>query len=206
MKPTSLTHLAAGLILAAAAGASSAQVGLSLSVGSPGFYGAIDIGGGVPPPAVVYQQPMLIGPAAVGVAPLYLYVPPEQYGSWGVYCGYYNACNRPVYFVQPTWYQRTYVPYYRSHRGYYDGRRSQFAGHAYRGPAHDMHRPGAGPRPNDHRPPAEAMRRGGPAPAAHLDNRRAPPATMERRGAPAPAPHMSNNHPQERHPDNNHHR
>ena len=160
MQAKAFLHFAAGLILASAA-ASSAQAQVSLAIGSPGFYGAIDIGGGVAAPAVVYQQPMMIAPVAVAPEPLYLYVPPEQYGNWGQYCGYYDACGRAVFFVQPTWYQRTYVPYYRSHRSFYDGRRAQFDRHHYRPGGPGAHRGGPAPRG------------GGPA---HFDNHRGGPS------------------------------
>ena len=32
--------------------------------------------------------------------PLSLYVPPGHQKNWGKYCGRYNACGQPVYFVQ----------------------------------------------------------------------------------------------------------
>ena len=36
----------------------AADVGVSVSVGQPGFYGRIDIGG-MPPPRLVYAQPIV---------------------------------------------------------------------------------------------------------------------------------------------------
>ena len=124
MKMRPFSYLAAGMILAAAA-AAPAQAQVALSVGTPGFYGAIDLGD-APAPALVYQQPTIIQPAAVGVEPMYLYVPPAQYANWGSYCAMYGACDRPVYFVSRDWYSRVYVPHYRSHRAYYMGRRAEF--------------------------------------------------------------------------------
>jgi len=92
----------------------AADVGVSVSVGQPGFYGHIDIGD-FPPPAVIYQQPVLVQQVPVGVVaqPMYLRVPPGQYKHWNKYCGKYGACGRPVYFVRDSWYNNVYVPQYR---------------------------------------------------------------------------------------------
>jgi len=116
------------VLLAPLAAFAGANVGVSVNVGQPGFYGQIDLGG-VPPPPVIYAQPMVIQPGPPGVVypPLYLRVPPGHYRNWRYYCGRYNACGRPVYFVNDGWYRHTYVPYYRQHhnRHYYNdnGRR-----------------------------------------------------------------------------------
>jgi hypothetical protein len=123
MTTKSLSCLAAGMILAVAAAPAQAQV--AISVGTPGVYGAIDVGN-APAPALVYQQPVAIETVPVGVAPMYLYVPPAQYAAWGSYCAQYNACDRQVYFVSRDWYSRRYVPYYNAHRSYYEGRRGAF--------------------------------------------------------------------------------
>jgi hypothetical protein len=61
--------------LAAAALSTPAAAQVSVSIGQPGFYGRIDIGG-YPAPALIYPEPMIIRPAPVAVAPLYLRVPP----------------------------------------------------------------------------------------------------------------------------------
>ncbi len=103
-------------VLAVAAVPAFAQVGVSVSVGQPGFYGQIDIGG-APPPQVIYTQPVLVERTAVYAAPVYLRVPPGYARHWNRHCGYYNACGRPVYFVRDGWYSRQYVPYYRAHHG-----------------------------------------------------------------------------------------
>ncbi|MDR0275168.1 MAG: hypothetical protein LBI48_07485 [Burkholderiaceae bacterium] len=179
MKAKTVSHLVLGVILAAGAVTGQAQTAVSLSIGQPGFYGAIDIGGGAPPPALVYQQPVAIQPVAVGMAPLYLYVPPDQYANWGTYCGYYNACNRSVYFVDSGWYQRVYVPHYRSHRSMYDRRRANFARYTYRPPA------------RMDRSPARVEHRSAP-PAPRVNSPR-PPVRMESRSAPPPRP--VNTHP-----------
>jgi len=60
-----------------------------------------------PVPGVVYE-------------PLYLRVPPGHAKSWKRYCGRYDACGRPVYFVQDNWYRNQYIPAYRERRGEYD--------------------------------------------------------------------------------------
>jgi hypothetical protein len=77
---------------------------------------------------------MIIRPAPVAVAPLYLRVPPGHAKNWRRYCDRYRACGRPVYFVQDDWYRHEYAPRYQErhgHRkhdrdyrdGYRDGRR-----------------------------------------------------------------------------------
>ena len=40
--------------------------------------------------------------------PLYLYVPPGHAKDWGKHCYRYNACGRPVYFVQENWVRERY--------------------------------------------------------------------------------------------------
>lgn len=85
------------------------DVGVSVTVDRPGFYGSIDIGD--VRPRVVNVEPVIIAPV-VGVrpAPLYMHVPPGHAKKWSRYCGHYNACGRPVYFVQDDWYEREYKP------------------------------------------------------------------------------------------------
>jgi hypothetical protein len=82
------------------------NVGVSISVQQPGVYGRIDIGN-YPNVQVVYPQPVVIvpGPVAVQRQPIYLYVPPRHQRGWDRYCGRYNACGQPVYFVQEQWVQ-----------------------------------------------------------------------------------------------------
>src|SRR5690606_36262735 len=70
------------LVLVAALAATDApalatDVGVSVSIGQPGFYGTIDIGN-VPRPQVIYAEPVVIQPVPVGVVrrPVYLHVPP----------------------------------------------------------------------------------------------------------------------------------
>jgi uncharacterized protein YcfJ len=106
-------------MLATLALAAPAFADVSVSVGQPGFYGRIDVGSGLPPPRLVYAQPVVIesGPVAVVRPPIYLRVPPGHAKNWRKHCRQYNACGERVYFVQDGWYNDVYVPYYR--RGAY---------------------------------------------------------------------------------------
>jgi hypothetical protein len=95
----------------------SAQTGISIGIGQPGFYGQLNLNG-YPAPSLLYPQPVLIQPlpGAVGGygygAPIYLRVPPGHARNWARYCARYGACSRPVYFVQDSWYNNVYVPRY----------------------------------------------------------------------------------------------
>jgi hypothetical protein len=125
--------LATIFVLAAASAASAADVGVSVSVGQPGFYGRIDIGS-FPHPEVIYPKPVVIRPAPAHVVyePLYLRVPPGHQKKWSKHCSKYNACNRPVYFVKDKWYNDVYVPQHRAHP-------DQYRNHDQK---HDWHRDG----------------------------------------------------------------
>ena len=96
----------------------AADVGVSVQVGEPGFYGRIDIGT-FPQPQVIYRRPVVVQPVPVGVvrAPIYLRVPPGHAKHWGKHCREYNACGEPVYFVQDRWYNEEYAPRYREQHG-----------------------------------------------------------------------------------------
>lgn len=108
MKKTIFAAMLSGLALPA-----MAQVGVSVSVGQPGFYGQINIGS-APPPQLVYTQPVTVEPAPEFAGPpIYLHVPPGHEKHWDRHCAEYNACGRPVYFVRDDWYNNQYVPYYR---------------------------------------------------------------------------------------------
>jgi hypothetical protein len=110
------------LAFAAIAAPVSAQVGVSIGVNQPGFYGQINIGD-VPQPQVVYAQPMVIAQppptVVVPAQPIYLHVPPGHIKHWEKHCHEYNACNRPVYFVQEDWFNRVYLPQHGQQGGYY---------------------------------------------------------------------------------------
>jgi hypothetical protein len=115
------------LACALAVSAQAADVGVSVSVGQPGFYGRIDIGN-APRPEVVYSKPVVIRPhAEVVEEPIYLRVPPGHAKHWRKKCSKYNACGRPVYFVKEQWYNDVYVPHHRAQVGRHgdrDGKRS----------------------------------------------------------------------------------
>ncbi len=102
------------VIAAVAAVPALADVGASIAVSQPGFYGQINIGD-FPRPAVIYAEPVWIARPAkvVYVQPIYLRVPPGHEKKWEKHCGEYGACGRPVYFVREDWYQTKYVPHYQ---------------------------------------------------------------------------------------------
>ena len=102
----------------------AADVGVSVSIGQPGFYGQIDIGG-YPPPPVIYRQPRIIERIEVEREPIYLRVPPGHAKHWSQHCREYNACGEKVYFVQDGWYNREYAPRYKEqHNEHRDDYRS----------------------------------------------------------------------------------
>lgn len=126
----------AASLLAVSAGA-SAQVGVSIHVGEPGFYGRIDIGQ-VGPPPVVYQQPIIVQRPAhyVEAPPLYLRVPPGHQKHWEKHCREYNACGQRVLFVREDWYVNEYAPRYRQEREAEHGRNHEEHGKGH-GRGHD---------------------------------------------------------------------
>ena len=114
-----LSLLIAPLLAIAASSALAADVGVSVSIGQPGFYGRIDIGN-APPPVLVYPQPVVVvQPVRVvqPVQPVYLHVPPGHAKNWSKHCHKYDACSRPVYFVKDDWYNNVYVPHHEQHQG-----------------------------------------------------------------------------------------
>lgn len=106
--------LLAASLLALSASAFATDVGVSINIGQPGFYGRIDIGD-YPQPQVLYRQPVIVQRPVhyVEQAPVYLRVPPGHAKNWSKHCGKYNACGQRVYFVQDNWYNNQYVPRYR---------------------------------------------------------------------------------------------
>lgn len=108
--------LAAAVLAASAVTATSpaiaADVAVSITSGSPNFYGRIDIGN-FPQPQVVYAQPMIIERQPVVAPPLYLRVPPGHMKKWSKHCAAYNACGQRVYFVKDEWYTNVYAPHER---------------------------------------------------------------------------------------------
>ncbi|WP_293759995.1 hypothetical protein [uncultured Aquitalea sp.] len=103
--------LLAGALALCAAQTFAADVGISIQIGEPGFYGQLDLGDIVP--LVINPHPVIISPVVVQQPPLYLRVPPGHIHDWRRYCGRYHACDRPVYFVQDQWYRNEYAPRYR---------------------------------------------------------------------------------------------
>ncbi len=116
--------LAAAVAATALPALAEPNIGVSVSVNQPGFYGRIDLGDVQQPQVVVVNpQPVVVAPSPVAVyqQPIYLRVPPGHARQWSRYCGRYGACGQPVYFVQEQWYQQRYLPGHRGYRGH-DGR------------------------------------------------------------------------------------
>lgn len=133
-----MKHLigSACVALAVVSAPAMAQVGVSVSVGQPGFYGQINIGS-APIPQLIYPRPVVIAPAPqyIGAAPIYLRVPPGHARHWARHCAAYGACGRPVYFVTDDWYEHNYIPYYKQHRGHFKNGK----GHSKHGKGHSKH-------------------------------------------------------------------
>lgn len=120
----------------------AADVGVSVSIGQPGFYGRIDIGDyPYPQPQVIYRQPRIIERVYVEREPIYMRVPPGHAKSWRKHCHQYGACGERVYFVKDYWYNNEFVPHYQEqHRGqdsHRDKRRSNEGNGNGRGHGHD---------------------------------------------------------------------
>lgn len=111
------------LTISAFSTAHAADVGVSVTVGHPGFYGRIDISDyPYPQPRVIYRQPRVIERVYIEREPIYLRVPPGHARNWRKHCYKYDACDERVYFVQDSWYSREYAPHYREyHRDHRDG-------------------------------------------------------------------------------------
>lgn len=161
----------AAAALGTAANFAYADIGVSVNIGQPGFYGRLDIGN-YPPPVLIYPEPVVIQrvPPGITYQPLYLRVPPGHARNWGRYCHRYGACGRPVYFVQDTWYNDVYVPRHRELHGerayrYDDRRRFDGDGRSDRryAPSYPPeHRPGNVPRGGPDYPPGPRPGPGGP--------------------------------------------
>ena len=127
-------------LAAGCAGAASAQTSVSIGINQPGVYGRITIGD-VPPPALILPQPVIIerAPVVYQRAPIYLYVPPAHQQNWRQYCGHYNACNQPVYFVRDQWVRERYE---HEHPGWNNGhhnghdKHDESKGHGNNGKGH----------------------------------------------------------------------
>lgn len=109
----------------ASASALAADVGVSVSIGQPGFYGRIDIGD-YPSPQLIYQRPLAIERVPADRPPIYLRVPPGYAKHWRKHCHEFNACGERVFFVSDDWYNRKFVPRYRKqHNDRRDDRRDE---------------------------------------------------------------------------------
>ena len=100
----------------------ASNIGVSVSVGQPGFYGQIDIGD-YPQPQLIYPQPVYLERGGMERPPIYMRVPPGHAKHWGKHCREYNACGERVYFVQDNWYHREFVPRYQERHGEHHGDR-----------------------------------------------------------------------------------
>jgi len=130
--------LFAAALAAATVPALATDVGVSVSIGQPGFYGRLDIGG-YPQPQVIYRRPIVVERMPVDRPPVYLRVPPGHAKHWKKHCREYNACGERVYFVKDNWYEREYVPRYQEHHRdrrdeRHDGQRDD-----HRGDQNDRH-------------------------------------------------------------------
>ncbi len=111
-----------------------ADVGVSVSIGEPGFYGRLDMNS-FPSPQLIYSQPMAVGPVPMGRPPIYLRVPPGYAKNWRRHCHEYNACRERVYFVRDNWYRHEYAPRYRRDERRFD-RHDEGQDDRYRGEDH----------------------------------------------------------------------
>ncbi len=104
----------------AVVGSAAAQTSVSIGINQPGIYGRINIGD-VPRPALYRPEPLIIQRPRVVVEqqPVYLYVPTAEQQNWRRYCGRYNACGQPVYFVRDEWVRERYE---HEHPGWNNGR------------------------------------------------------------------------------------
>jgi hypothetical protein len=111
---------AVAIILVATSTSLAADVGVTVSVAQPGFYGRVDIGS-IPHPEVIYARPIIVHHAPVGVVyqPVYMHVPPGHAKHWSKHCHKYNACGHPVYFVKERWYNDVYVTHQQARNAQY---------------------------------------------------------------------------------------
>lgn len=109
-----------------------ADVGLSVSIGEPGFYGRLDMNS-FPSPQLIYPQPLAVGPVPMSRPPIYLRVPPGYVKNWRRHCHEYNACRERVYFVRDNWYRHEYAPRYRRDDEHRDDRHDDRRDERYRG-------------------------------------------------------------------------
>lgn len=97
----------------ASTSAVATNIGVSVTVGDPGYHGRIDIIN-FPSPQLLFPEPIIIEAVPAGVVrqPVYVHVPATEAKQWRKYCKKYKSCGQPVYFVQEVWYNEVYVPEY----------------------------------------------------------------------------------------------
>ncbi|MDD1615832.1 MAG: hypothetical protein CG439_941 [Methylococcaceae bacterium NSP1-2] len=93
-----------------------AEVGISVNIGQPNFYGQLDPSG-YPQPQLIYRHPKAIGRVPINQPPVYMRVPPGHAKNWRKHCKKYNACDERVLFVRDNWYNREYAPRYQEQHG-----------------------------------------------------------------------------------------
>ncbi len=104
----------ATMMAGSAAAWSKVDVNVGVTIREPGVYGRVEVGTSPPPPVyypqpVVIAQPVIVGrPVVVQQEPMYLYVPHGHAKKWRKHCYKYDACGRPVYFVQEDWVRNNY--------------------------------------------------------------------------------------------------
>jgi len=120
------------LLVAASPYARAADLGVSVSIGQPGFFGRLDLGD-YPPPQLMYQQPRTVRRVPADRPPVYLNVPPGHAKDWRRYCGRYDACDERVYFVRNNWYDREYAPRYQQRNERHDAPGNEGPHNGHRG-------------------------------------------------------------------------
>jgi len=122
----------AGALMAISARALAGDVSVSVGISEPGLYGQINIGN-VPPPPVIYAQPVVVqqAPEFVAAPPIYLHVPPGYEKHWSKHCAEYHACGRRVFFVRHDWYQNEYLPRARIEREHAIARHEEHEEHEH---------------------------------------------------------------------------
>lgn len=104
----------------------AADVGLSISIGDPNFFGSIKIGNAIRP-EVIFRDPIIITKPRrhERLEPIYLRVRPGHEKHWRKHCHEYHACGRPVFFIRDTWYRKRYESRYHEHHRHYHERRAE---------------------------------------------------------------------------------
>ena len=123
-----MKYILSAAVLAAATfnTAMAADVGVSVTINQPGFYGRIDIGG-LPTPDVIFRDPVVVEHVPEDRPIVYLHVRPGHEKHWKKHCHEYNACGERVMFVKEGWYDREYAPRHEDEErdGYREDRRGE---------------------------------------------------------------------------------